>query len=271
MKGSIKNILIGLFVSGAILILVSMILFLDPKVGDGKKILQVRFANIAGINDGTRVTYAGKPVGEVVAIHEIANARNAQVDEMGRIYCYLLTLKLDSSVAVYDTDEISIRSTGLMGEKSIAILPKASLPGKGTARLIQDEIITANSIDPLENTFNQVAKTANRMDATLSEFNQWFKQNQQPLSDTLTSLHQALYRFDGTLAQRIASGGAAATGGRGEVVGGGREERFGRRRDWRRSGVYSQSRYICKMKPWFRSGATAWRSGSRSRSRSKPA
>ena len=200
MKGSVKNILIGLFVSGAALILVSMILFLDPKVGDGKKVLQVRFANIAGIGDGTRVTFAGKPVGEVVSIHEIPHARREQVDETGRIYCYILTLKLDSSVSVYDSDEIAIRSTGLMGEKSIAILPRAPTSGK-TAKLVENEVLTANSIDPLENTFNQITKTANRMEGTLTEFNQWFKLNQQPLTDTLGSLHQALFRFDATLAQ----------------------------------------------------------------------
>lgn len=199
MKDSLKNILIGLFVIGAITILVSMILFLDPKVGDGKKSLQVRFANIAGISDGTRVSYAGKPVGEVVSILEIPDARTEKIDETGKIYCYLLTLKLDSSVTVYDTDEIAIRSTGLMGEKSIAILPKGAPAGK-TAKVITDEILIANSIDPLENTFNQVAKTANKMEATLSEFNHWFKQNQQPLTDTLAALHNTLRRADTTLA-----------------------------------------------------------------------
>jgi len=198
LRDSLKNTLIGLFVVGAITILVSMILFLDPKVGDGKKSLKVRFANIAGIADGTRVTYAGKPVGEVVAIHEIPHARTEQIDESGRIYCYLLTLKLDSSTSIYDTDEIAIRSTGLMGEKSIAILPKAAPPGK-KAKLITDEILIANSIDPLENTFNQITKTANRMDTLVSNVNHWFKKNEQPLTYTVDALHQSLTHLDTAL------------------------------------------------------------------------
>jgi phospholipid/cholesterol/gamma-HCH transport system substrate-binding protein len=195
MKDSLKNILIGLFVSGAIVTLISMILFLDPKVGDGKKSLKVRFANISGIEQGTRVSYAGKPVGEVVSIHEIPHARSEQLDDTGKIYCYLLHLKLDSSVSVYDTDEIAIRSIGLMGEKSIAILPKTALPGR-SARLITDETVIANSIDPLENTFNLISKTATRMETTLAEFNQWFKTNEQPLTHTVSTLNHALERVD---------------------------------------------------------------------------
>ncbi|MBI3508440.1 MAG: MCE family protein [Chlamydiia bacterium] len=194
-----KNMLIGLFVMGAVLILVSIVLFLDPKVGDGKRILKVRFANIAGISDGTRVSYAGRPVGEVISIQEIPDARFEHFDETGRIFCYLLTLKLDSSVRVFDSDEIAIRSTGLMGEKSIAILPKAAHSGK-IAKPITNEILIANSIDPLENTFNQISKTANKLEGTLAEFNQWFKGNEKPLTDTISSLHNALARVDSTLA-----------------------------------------------------------------------
>jgi phospholipid/cholesterol/gamma-HCH transport system substrate-binding protein len=88
-----KNILIGLFVTGAIAIMISLVLFLKPTVGDGKKILCVRFTNIAGITVGTRVSFAGKPVGEVISIKELPNARD-HADEMGRIYMYELVLKL---------------------------------------------------------------------------------------------------------------------------------------------------------------------------------
>jgi phospholipid/cholesterol/gamma-HCH transport system substrate-binding protein len=68
MTDKMKNILIGLFVSAAVTLTIAMILFLDPKIGDGKKTLEVRFSNISGITIGTRVTFAGKPVGEVESI-----------------------------------------------------------------------------------------------------------------------------------------------------------------------------------------------------------
>ncbi len=71
MTDQMKNILIGLFVTAAVTIMVAMVLFLEPTVGDGKKTLHVRFANVAGISSEPRVTFAGKPVGEVVHIKEI--------------------------------------------------------------------------------------------------------------------------------------------------------------------------------------------------------
>ncbi len=195
MTDKIKNILIGLFVLASVTIGVSMILFLEPKIGDGRKILHVRFANIAGIVVGTRVTFAGKPVGEVIHIREIEDARS-NPDELGRVYFYELSLKTDSSVEIYDTDEIAVRSTGLMGERSVAILPKAGTPAKA----ITDEVIYANSIDPLENTFNQIAKVAGRVDGAVASVDTWFQANSGPLSSAIRILDSALSRADGALA-----------------------------------------------------------------------
>ncbi len=191
MTEKIKNILIGLFVATAVTLVIAIILFLDPKIGDGKKTLEVRFANISGIMIGTRVTFAGKPIGEVVAIKEIHDAREAPADDTGRVYFYQLTLKIDSSTQIYNYDDIAIRTTGLMGEKSIAILPRTAPPGK-TAFLLTDQIMTANSIDPLENTFNQIAKVSHRMEGSLGHLDKWFLENKDPLSQSIQSLHQFL-------------------------------------------------------------------------------
>jgi phospholipid/cholesterol/gamma-HCH transport system substrate-binding protein len=190
MTDKIKNILIGLFVS-AVTLVIAMILFLDPQIGDGKKEIKVRFANIAGIIPGTRVSFAGKPVGEVAAIQEIRDARELAVDDSSRVYFYLLTLKIDSSVNVYSFDEIAMRTTGLMGEKSVAILPKLAPEGK-VASLVTDQILTANSVDPLENTFNQVAKMSNKMEKSLAHLDTWFEQNEQGLSQSIQNFQAFL-------------------------------------------------------------------------------
>jgi phospholipid/cholesterol/gamma-HCH transport system substrate-binding protein len=186
MTDRFKNILIGLFVTGAIAVGISMILFLQPEVGDGKKTLHVRFSNIAGINIGTRVTFAGKPVGEVISILEIHNAREQPLGPNGQVYFYQLKLKVDSTLEVYNTDDIAMRTTGLMGEKSIAILPKAPLQGK-TASLITDQIIYASSVDPLENTFNQISRVANQIQEVTLHLDKWFIENNQPLASAIQS------------------------------------------------------------------------------------
>ena len=195
MTDQLKNILIGLFVVAAITIMVAMILFLKPTVGDGKKMLHVRFANIAGINVGTRVSFAGKPVGEVISMEEIYNAREMPTDEPGRVYFYELALKVDSSVEIYNTDEVAIRTTGLMGEKSIAILPKA--PPEGViAKPITNETIYANSVDPLENTFKQMTKVATRVQVAVDHFDEWFEENRDILTQAITSFNGTMESMD---------------------------------------------------------------------------
>lgn len=197
MNDRVKNILVGLFVVGAIAIMVAFVLFLKPTVGDGKKTLAVRFTNIAGISIGTRVTFGGKPIGEVTHIKELPKAREVG-DEQGRIYLYQLTLKIDSSVDVYSNDEVSIKTTGLMGEKSISILPKATSKEK-PAQLITNQVIYANSTDALENSFNQVSRAANRLEGIIGRFDQWFGENQASVSSALRSFDGAMSQVDALL------------------------------------------------------------------------
>ncbi len=195
MTDKTKNTLIGLFVTLAVGAMIGLILFLEPQIGDGKKTIEVRFANIAGISVGTRVTFAGRPVGEVVAIRELSEARQEAPDESGRVYLYQLTLKLDSSATVYNTDEIAVRTTGLMGEKSVAILPRIAAKGKPSFP-ITNQILYANSIDPFENTVNQIGKVAHRLDGAVQHIDQWFLDNQARLTGVLESLDGALGQAD---------------------------------------------------------------------------
>ncbi|HSX10917.1 MAG TPA: MlaD family protein [Chlamydiales bacterium] len=197
MTDQVKNILIGLFVTSALMIMVALVLFLKPTVGDGKKILSVRFTNIGGISVGTRVTFAGKPIGEVIHIRELSNARD-EADETGRIYLYQLTLKIDSGATIYNTDEISIKTNGLMGERTVAIVPK--LPAKDKmAQVVTTQVIYANSTDALENTFSQVTKVANRLETAVGKLDRWFDQNQQTLASAIKTFDGAMGQIDGLL------------------------------------------------------------------------
>jgi len=195
MTDQLKNTLIGLFVAVSAVIAVSLIMFLEPNVGDGKKTLHVRFANIAGIGVGTRVTFAGKPIGEVALITEVSGARELPTDERGRVFLYELELKVDSSVQFYNTDEIAIRTTGLMGERSIAILPNAMTQTSA----ITNETIYANSIDPLENTFTQVSKAANNLQSTVAHLDKWFIDNQNNLATSIASFDKTMSKMSTVL------------------------------------------------------------------------
>lgn len=187
-----KNMLIGIFVVAACFLTVSLIMFLKPSVGDGKQTIYVRFSNINKISVGTRVMFAGKPVGEVVGIDEIYDARKSpSTDMLGRIYFYQLILKIDSSVKVYDTDEISIQTSGLLGEKSIAITPKA--PPKGvTPKPVTAQPIYAESVDPIENAFVELSELSNDLEVTIKEVNRWIQKNGDDLANAFRSFGGAM-------------------------------------------------------------------------------
>jgi phospholipid/cholesterol/gamma-HCH transport system substrate-binding protein len=170
MTSAIKNVLIGIFVLIALAMIVFILLFLHPSVGDNAKTLHVRFTDIDKINVGTRVTYAGKPVGEVVQIREIPEARVDRVEHNGNVYVYELTLKVDSGVNVYNTDEISIHTSGLLGERNIDITPFPLKPGE-TLYLMNNETIYASTGPSVEETLKQFGQLSKKIDILLENVN----------------------------------------------------------------------------------------------------
>ncbi len=167
MSNQLKNVMIGIFVLAAFAIIVFILLFLHPNIGNEGKTLRVRFADIDKINPGTRVTFAGKPIGEVLRIDEIDNGKRIERD--GIIYVYELLLAIDTGVQVYVGDEISSRTSGLLGEKSVAIIPAP--PQKNEPQIpVTDQIIYARETGSLESTIKEVKSLSNKIQVTLDGF-----------------------------------------------------------------------------------------------------
>lgn len=167
MADQVKNLMIGLFVTAAAGIIIFILMFLHPKIGDEARIIHVRFSDIDKITIGTRVTYAGRPVGEVVDIQEIEEGRSGKTDEGGHVYIYDLTLNVDSSVKVFNTDEVGQRTSGLLGEKNIDITPIAPQPGQELIE-IDGNIIYAKQAGTVEETFKEFKEAADKLEAALS-------------------------------------------------------------------------------------------------------
>lgn len=173
MLDQFKNMMIGIFVMVAIAIIVFMMLFLHPNIGDEGKAIRVRFADIDKITQGTRVTFAGKPIGEVVKINEIHGGE--RIERNGAIYVYELKLAIDSNVQVYITDEITARTSGLLGEKSVAIMPV--FPKHGEERiLVTDQILYADDVGSVEGVFKDFRELSGKIEKTLDGFIEAFDQ-----------------------------------------------------------------------------------------------
>lgn len=195
-----KNMLIGIFVIAACVLIVWIIMFLKPSVGDGKQILYVRFSDVNEIPVGTRVMFAGKPVGEVIAIEPIPEARSKpSTDIIGHLYYYQLELRLDSRIKVYDTDEIAVQTSGLLGEKSIAIIPKPAPKGVIPQLLTSQQIVYAKSVDPLDHLFSQFSDLASTIEKTFDQATQWIRKNGDDLGNTIRSAGDAMNEFSNTM------------------------------------------------------------------------
>jgi phospholipid/cholesterol/gamma-HCH transport system substrate-binding protein len=194
MANQLKNMLIGLFVIIASFLIIGIILFIKPSVGDGKQIIKVRFSNINGINIGTPVTYAGKTIGEVGDITQVASAREQAVNEFGQVYPYLLTLKVDSSYTVFTTDEITVQTQGLLGEKYVAIIPKPLKPGQVTRIISSKDLIYADANDLLESAMNEISTLSLKIEEALDVVINWMHK----YGDSLGS---AIHSVDVTIAE----------------------------------------------------------------------
>jgi phospholipid/cholesterol/gamma-HCH transport system substrate-binding protein len=212
-----KTFLIGLFVIIACLSVVLALLFLRPSVGDEGQIVVVRFTNITGINLGTRVTFAGRPVGEVVAIKEVSNARSGKVDKGGQAFSYELVLAVDSHIQIYDSDSVSIHTTGLLGERAIAIEPYViddTHPGKP---IVKGAILYGRSGDPVDEFLDQMISVGDKISHLVDRVNDLVDTNAPEIEKTIQSIHQAAVHFDdlmleATKLQLISALQGAATG-----------------------------------------------------------
>lgn len=166
MADQVKNMMIGLFVTAAALVVIFILMFLHPRIGDEGRILHVRFTDVDKVTIGTRVTYAGKPVGEVIGIEEIEEGRQGKTDSSGRVYIYDLTLRVDTKVKVFNTDEIALRTSGLLGEKNVDITPIAPQAGQ-TLLEVDGKPIYAQQTGTVEETFKEFKDAADKLQIML--------------------------------------------------------------------------------------------------------
>ncbi len=186
---------LGVFIILTLCVLGWLLLLLRPSYGDAGKEIRVRFANVEGISPGTQVVFAGKPVGEVVKIIPVPDARNEPPAPDGDLYFYELILRVDSSVDIYSYDKISYATTGLLGEKSISIIPRAAPPGSPPAQNITDTTIYAYSTDRLQETLSELLEIGREIESAIGELGDFVQENKEELTATIQSLHATSDEF----------------------------------------------------------------------------
>lgn len=194
-----QQLIVGLFFLCSAVIFTWLLLFLKPSYGDGKRTLRVRFTEIEQLGLGTRVTLAGKPIGEVASIHSIANARN-QEPIQGQIYNYELRLNIDSNARIFPEDIITSQTAGLLGERTIAIIPQR-FEETNYKMVDENDILYAQNSPSVEEAFEKfghialkVERTVDRLEQILSGSAPHLKNASAQLSEALTHLNQQMGR-----------------------------------------------------------------------------
>lgn len=180
-----KQFAIGIFVLVALVISGFGLLYLKPKIGDAKGFYFVRFSSLERVNAGSRVMFAGQPVGEVKAIQFVSNAREQKSDPQGSPYFYELKITVDSSVKLYETDSISLNTSGLFGEKSVLITPHVIAPGRPLPRRLEyGETVYAESREPYQEVMNEILSVSKKL-------NTFVESNNQNLTEAVLAMGQS--------------------------------------------------------------------------------
>jgi phospholipid/cholesterol/gamma-HCH transport system substrate-binding protein len=193
-----KALAIGGFIVGSFSILATVLLFLKPTFGDSGRTLRVRLVDIEKIGVGTRVTLAGKPIGQVVSIHHIADAR---LDKKSpQVYAYELILKVDSRMPIYESDHIQPQTSGLLGEKSIAIVPQRA-PDHGLVPVQENEVLFAHLNPSVEDTFQRVGRITVKAEETLDILYKMLKEGSGQVQASLNQIQNASSALEKILLQ----------------------------------------------------------------------
>jgi phospholipid/cholesterol/gamma-HCH transport system substrate-binding protein len=181
-------IAIGLTVIAALVLVVRALVFLHPSPGNGETKLTVRFQDVDKIAPGTRVTFAGKPIGEVTSVRLLQESFDDRSTTSRAIYPYEVMLAIDSSVRVYTSDEISIKTAGLMGEHFVAIIPRAPHEGVELTLVNPTDVIFARSGGGAEETMQQIASVAEKADQTMEAMISLINRNQEGIYQTTEAI-----------------------------------------------------------------------------------
>jgi phospholipid/cholesterol/gamma-HCH transport system substrate-binding protein len=187
-----KNIIIGVFVLAAIVVLVWLVLFIHPTPGNTAQRITVRFANIEKIQVGTRVTFAGEPVGQVAEIISRFNGERNPRESAGPMFFFEVVLAIDSHVRVYETDLITTKMTGLFGERVVAIIPRRPPPGVEPRLVVEGIVVYARAEDQVDQALGQLASVSSKMVATFQKLSDLIDANSQPIRHAIETFDHSM-------------------------------------------------------------------------------
>ncbi|MFA5646397.1 MAG: MlaD family protein [Candidatus Ratteibacteria bacterium] len=189
---------VGIFVLLGIIAFFVFIFSSGQTRGRGYEVRFV-FNNVAGLEPGSAVRVSGFRVGDVKDISII-------YQETPKL---LVTVRLHSSVKVASKSMVTIRSTGIIGEKYVEIVPA---PLSGDRLLAQGDLVEAVDPLPLERFMSAGEDILKNLDALLKATNSFVQDPalKRNIVDTMEGAKEMLTQTSGVL-QEVRNLSASAT------------------------------------------------------------
>ena len=110
-QDNINYLAVGGFVLGMLVLLIASLLYISGQ-GDATDIYHVSYTDIAGIHDGTTVTYGGYKIGKIESVEPLRAEGETR---------YHVTLAIRAGWQIPDDSTAQIVSPGILAEKTIEI------------------------------------------------------------------------------------------------------------------------------------------------------
>lgn len=114
------------------------------------------------------------------------------------IYPYELVLAIDSSIKIYTSDEISLRTSGLLGDRNIVISPKPAIGVELT--LIPDGgFVYSSPTASMEDTVSSFSALSSKAEIILDQLNEILEASGDDIDGAVIALKDSLKRFNTSL------------------------------------------------------------------------
>src|SRR3989338_8865578 len=141
-----KEFIVGLFIAAGIVLFAFFVFNLKRFTGPSRTVT-VEFSNVDGLGAGSPVQYAGYRVGQVESVRI----------KPGAPMMLLTTIRVPRDLPITTASEVSIASTGFMGDKVVEIMPAAggTPPAEGAVLRGTDPVQLSRIFDQVRTMFDE--------------------------------------------------------------------------------------------------------------------
>jgi phospholipid/cholesterol/gamma-HCH transport system substrate-binding protein len=192
MQRSQRNeIIVGLFVLLAFVVLLAMTFVIKGSTGPGSYRLQISYDDVAGLDIGSPVFVSGFRRGQVVDMEAAKNEEGNTV--------VIVTARISPTIPIYKNARAYLRQQGFIGDKQIEIDPGTPEAGKAS----RTEMIVGVPFRDFTTAFDNVGGVITDLQATMTKVREITTDPERlaKIDTILTNLASSTERLDAMLAE----------------------------------------------------------------------